>query len=106
MKVKQRNNLVGLVFVHLLLLAYPLISKTTHVHHREGIHHRLATNICFDQPEDFCAVCDFEFYNFVPAQLNKTSVAQESISLFNALAPEASFVPFLQYFSLRAPPVA
>jgi len=105
-KVKHRNNLIRLIFVHLLLLAYPLVSKTLHVHHEEGSHHEFSAHACFDQPEESCPVCDFEFYNFVPSRPIITSVALQNISVCNISAPQAAFVPFTQYFSLRAPPVA
>jgi len=105
-KVKHRNNLIRLIFVHLLLLAYPLVSKTLHVHHEEGMHHEFSAHACFNQPEDFCPVCDFEFYNFVPSQPIITPVALQRISVQNTPAPQAVFVPIIQYFSLRAPPVA
>jgi len=105
-KAKHRNNLIRLIFVHLLLLAYPLVSKTFHVHYAEGIHHEFSAHTCFDQPEESCPVCDFEFYNFVPSQSITTSVALQSISACNIHAPQAAFVPFIQYFSLRAPPAA
>jgi len=105
-KVKHRNNLIRLIFVHLLLLVYPLVSKTFHVHHGEEVHHNFSSNACFDRTEDFCPVCDFEFYNFVPSQPITTSVALQSISVYNTPAPQTVFVPFIQYFSLRAPPIA
>jgi hypothetical protein len=105
-KVKHRNNLIRLIFVHLLLLAYPLVSKTLHVHHREGMHHDFSSHVCFDQPEESCPVCDFEFYNFVPSQPIITSVALQNISVSKLPASQAAFVPFIQYFSLRAPPAA
>jgi len=105
-KVIHQNNLIRLIFVHLLLLAYPLVSKTLHVHHGEGVHHQLASNTCFELPEDFCPVCDFEFYNFVPSTSISFFVAQHLISVYNTPAPQAAYIPFVQYFSLRAPPVA
>jgi len=105
-KRKHRNNLIRLIFVHLLLLAYPLVSKTFHVHHAEGVHHQLSTNTCFNQPEDSCPVCDFEFYNFVPSTSISTFVAQHRISVYNTPVPQAAYIPFIQFFSLRAPPVA
>ncbi|MBV5349135.1 hypothetical protein JZU61_05730 [bacterium] len=104
MKIKHRKNLIRLIFVHLLLLAYPLVSKTLHVHHEEGSHHELSAQACFAQPEEPCPVCDFEFYNFVPSQTIITSVALQSISTCNIPDHQAVFVPFIQYFSLRAPP--
>jgi hypothetical protein len=105
-KAKHRNNLIRLIFVHLLLLAYPLVSKTLHVHHGEEIHHDFSAHVCFDQPEESCPVCDFEFYNFVPSQSIITSVALHTIPVDNSPTTQIAFVPFLQYFSLRAPPVA
>jgi len=105
-KIQNQNNLIRLIFVHLLLLAYPLVSKTLHVHHGEGVHHQLSTNTCFDQPEDSCPVCDFEFYNFVPSTSISIFVAQHRISVYDTPDQQATFIPFVKYFSLRAPPVA
>ncbi|MDD2305455.1 MAG: hypothetical protein PHP53_12210 [Prolixibacteraceae bacterium] len=106
MKRKNRNNLIRLIFVHLLLLAYPLVSKTFHVHHGERISHGFSTCASVDKPEDSCPVCDFEFYNFVPAASNAVLVSQHCISVYNSPDPQAAFIPFINYFSLRAPPVA
>jgi len=105
-KVKYRNNLIRLIFVHLLLLAYPLVSKTLHVHHEEGSHHEFSVHACFAQPEESCPVCDFEFYNFVPSQPITTSVALHTIPVYNSPEPRIAFVQFIKYFSLRAPPAA
>jgi hypothetical protein len=105
-KVKHRNNLIRLIFVHLLLLAYPLVSKTLHFHHGEVAHHKISAQASFDQTEEPCQVCDFEFCNFVPSQPIATSVAIQNISVCNISAPQAAFVPFIQHFSLRAPPSA
>jgi hypothetical protein len=106
MKVKHRNNLIRLIFLHLLLLAYPLVSKTFHVHHNDEVQNHFSANPCFGQVEDFCPVCDFEFYNFVPSQLITVSVAPISISVFDTSAPQAIYLSCKQYFSLRAPPVS
>jgi hypothetical protein len=103
-KAKHQNNLTGLIFVHLLLLAYPLVSKTLHVHHGERTIHEFSANTRFGLPEKSCPVCDFEFYNFVPSQAITTSVALQSIPTCNKPDHQAAFVPFIQYFSLRAPP--
>jgi hypothetical protein len=105
-KAKNRNNLIRLIFVHLLLLSYPLVSKTLHVHHGEEMHHEFSAHAYFDLPKESCQVCDFEFYNFIPTQPIITPVALQKISVHNTPAPQAVFVPFIQYFSLRAPPVA
>jgi len=104
-KVKHRKNLIRLIFIHLLLLAYPLVSMTFHVHHEEGEHHEFSAHACFAQPEESCPVCDFEFYNFVPSQPIATSVGLQIISVCNIPELQAAFVPFIKYFSLRAPPV-
>jgi len=105
-KVKHQNNLIRLIFLHLLLLAYPLVDKTLHVHHGERTIHEFSVNTCFELPENLCPVCDFEFYNFVPSQEIIASVALQSISVHNTPEPQVASIPFFQYFSLRAPPVA
>jgi hypothetical protein len=105
-KIQNRNNLIRLIFVHLLLLAYPLVSKTFHVHHAERVSHALSACASFDQPKDSCPVCDFEFYNFVPSTSISVFVAQHCISVYNTSVPQAAYIPFIHFFSLRAPPVA
>jgi len=105
-KLKQGNNLIRLICVHLLLLAYPLVSKSFHVHHEESAHHEFSAHACFDQPEKSCPVCDFEFYNFVPTQPIFHSVALQDISTCNTPKHQAAYITFILYFSLRAPPVA
>jgi len=105
-KAKHRNNLIRLIFVHLLLLAYPLVSKTIHVHTGEGVHHEFSAHACFNLPEDSCPVCDFEFYNFVPSTSTSIFVAQHCILVHNTSVPQAAYIPFIHFFSLRAPPVA
>jgi hypothetical protein len=105
-KKQNRNNLIRLIFVHLLLLAYPLVSKSLHVHLGERVLHQLSTTTCFELPEDSCLVCDFEFYNFVPSTSISVFVAQHSISVYNTSVPQAAYIPFIHFFSLRAPPVA
>jgi hypothetical protein len=103
-RIKHQNNLIRLIFVHLLLLAYPLVSKTFHVHHDEGEHCECFAYTCFNQPEESCPVCDFEFYNFIPSQLILASVDQHTIPVVNSPALRIVFVPFIKYFQLRAPP--
>jgi len=105
-KVKHQNNLIRLIFIHLLLFAYPLASKTFHVHHSGKVYHEFSAHAGFEQTEDSCPVCDFEFYNFVSAKIVNTVVVQHCISAYKTPPFFAVFVPFFQYFSLRAPPVA
>jgi hypothetical protein len=105
-KRKHQNNLIRLIFVHLLLLAYPLVSKTVHVHHSEPLLHECCASACLDHPENHCPVCDFEFYNFVADHTIQLSVESQILSVFNSPEPPIRYVSFIPYFSLRAPPVA
>ncbi|HEX7585384.1 MAG TPA: hypothetical protein VF373_11895 [Prolixibacteraceae bacterium] len=106
MTKKYRNNFVKLVFLHLLLLTYPLVSKISHVHQGAQIHHVFSGSISFEQPEEFCAVCDFEFYSFIASNPLKAVVYLQSIPVSNSPGPRICFGQIIHYFSLRAPPVA
>ncbi len=106
MKIKHRNNLIRLIFIHLLLLVYPLVSKTIHVHHEKPVHHEFLVQVCFDQPEEICPVCDFEFLNFIPSAEQTVSDTQFIIPVKISPAPHIGHHQFVEYFSLRAPPVA
>lgn len=106
MKRKFRNNLIVVVVLHLLLLAYPLISKTFHVHHGSPHHHEFTTSENIDRTEDPCPVCDFEFYNFISTTPAHHFEAQSVIKIYLNPIPEIVFTPLVRYFSLRAPPIA
>ena len=106
MEIKHRNNLIRLVVIHLLLLVYPLVSKTIHVHHGKLQHHDISNNLCLENPKEFCPVCDFEFYNFVPSTQQIHFIALRIIPVYNSPAPHIGHNQFVNYFSLRAPPIA
>jgi len=89
-----------------LLLAYPLVGKTIHVHHHELFHHNDSSNTCFDQSEESCPVCNFEFYSFIPSTQITTFLALQNIPIHNSPTPEICYGQVINYFSLRAPPVA
>lgn len=104
MKRKFRNNLIVAVVLHLLLLAYPLISKTFHVHHGSHHYHEFTTSEAIECAEGPCPVCDFEFYNFVSTTPEHHFEAQSVIKIYIDPIPEIVFTPLVRYFSLRAPP--
>jgi len=106
MKREFRNNLIKLVTLHLLLLAYPLISKTFHVHHGSHYFHEFSATENIDRTEDPCPVCDFEFYNFISATPAYHFEAQSVVNIYIDPIPEIVFTPIVRYFSLRAPPIA
>ncbi|MDP2338170.1 MAG: hypothetical protein Q8N05_17345 [Bacteroidota bacterium] len=106
MKKRNRNNLIILVVLHLLLLVFPLVSKIGHVHHPAQTHHKFSGAISFDEPEEFCAVCDFEFYSFIVSNPINPVVYLQNIPALNSPEPRIYFAKTPNYFSLRAPPVA
>jgi hypothetical protein len=105
-KAKHRNNLIRLIFIHLLLLAYPLFSKTLHAHQQERAHRVFSLATCIDKPEELCPVCDSEFYNFITSSPTTTFFGLPNFQIYNSPAPRVAFIQNAKYFSLRAPPVA
>ena len=105
-KIRYRRNFSLLIAFHLMLIAYPLISKTVHVHHRENGHHVRSNQIAFEHPDDFCPIYNFEFYSFVSTPLIKAIVFWASIPVYNSPAPEGRYAQMIIHFSLRAPPIA
>jgi len=90
----------------MLLLFYPMISKTVHVHHGELSHFRHSNHQSFSRPEETCTICNFEFFNFVAAEQLTSIIYLKSIPVYNSPEKHIHFVPVLSYFSLRAPPAA
>ena len=105
-KIRYRGNFILLIVFHLMLIAYPLVSKTVHVHHNENGHHLLSGQIAFNHPEDFCPIYNFEFYSFVSTPLIKAAVFWAGIPVCNSPAPHSRYARIINHFSLRAPPVA
>jgi len=105
-KIQYRNNVIKLVFIHLLLLAFPLVSKISHVHHSTQNQHLFSGNVSFENPEDFCQVCDFEFYSYIASDPLTAIIYLQSIPVTNSPEPGRYFGQIISYFSLRAPPVA
>jgi len=103
---RNRNNFIGLAVVHLLLLIYPLISKTVHVHHGELAQFEFTDHQSFSNLKEICPIYNFEFYNFVATGLPASITYLKSIPVYNAPENSIRFVPVVNYFSLRAPPVA
>jgi len=89
-----------------MLLIYPLISKTVHVHQGKLAHFELNEQPAFDQPNDFCPIYNFEFFSFVATEPLTSITYLKSIPVYNSPEKHICFVPVLSYFSLRAPPAA
>ncbi|MFY9151218.1 MAG: hypothetical protein WAO52_04320 [Prolixibacteraceae bacterium] len=106
MHKRNRNSIFSLVIIHLLLLVYPLVSKIGHVHHDLMIHHEHSGTVSFEQPEEICAVCDFEFFYFVPASAFSQVIFLKSLPIHNSPEQKNAALQIIHYFSLRAPPVA
>ena len=105
LRKQYRNNFILLIGFHLALIAYPLVSKTLHVHHKENAQEVSETGQPeFDLPADFCPIYNFEFYNFVSSPKLEAQVFFTGIPVYNSPAPEKHFPRVINYFSLRAPP--
>jgi len=101
-----RINFITLIFAHLLLIAYPLVSKTIHVHHGAMVYHEFSSANCIDQTEDVCQVCNFEFYYFIASNPITTVVYLQTFPLVNTPVKQRYFGQIINYFLLRAPPIA
>ncbi len=102
----RKNKLSILILIHLLLLWYPQLIKSVHVHHGEDscCHHN--HGVSFDVPEEVCPVCDFEFVSFVQAANTQFSAFLPIVQVLSF--PENSEVHVQPHFrlSLRGPPVS
>lgn len=105
---RNRNSILSLVIIHLLLLVYPMVNQIGHEHeHEESLfHHEHSGNISFEQTEETCAVCEFEFLNFVPCNPGSQFVFLKTIPVYNSPEQKNATLQTISYFSLRAPPVA
>ena len=83
-----------------------MVSKTIHVHHGGNVHHEFTVANCFEQTEDVCQVCNFEFYYFIASNPITTIVYLQTFPLVNTHLKQIYFGQIINYFSLRAPPVA
>lgn len=108
MHKRNRNSILSLVIIHLLLLVYPMMNQIGHKHeHEESLfHHEHSDNISFEQAEETCAVCDFKLLNFVPVIPGSHVVFLKTIPVYNSPEQKNATLQTISYFSLRAPPVA
>ncbi|HCY41913.1 MAG TPA: hypothetical protein DHV48_11250 [Prolixibacteraceae bacterium] len=102
----RQNKLSILILLHLLLLWYPQMIKSVHVHHEEDscCHHN--HGVSFDIPEEVCPVCDFEFVSFVQPASTQFSAYLPIVQAL--IIPENTDVYIQPHFrlSLRGPPVS
>jgi len=105
-KNNYRINILTLIFAHLLLIAYPLVSKTIHVHQGGNVHPEFSAIICIEQTEDICPVCNFEFYYFIASNPLTAIVYLQTLPVVNTPIRQIHFGRIINYYSLRAPPVA
>jgi len=105
-KDKSRNNIIILIFIHLLLITYPLVSKTIHGHLEVNFAHEFSNNLLFEQTEDSCSVCNFEFYSFIASNSLITTVYVQTFPVINTPLTQIHVGKIINYFSLRAPPIA
>lgn len=105
-KKRYRKNFSTLVFLHVFLLAFPLISKTVHVHHGLLTHVDYSGQASFHSANEFCPIYNFEFYSFVESTVLTTDELRASAPVYQQPAHRIHFLQLPDYFSLRAPPVA
>jgi hypothetical protein len=104
--MRVQNNLLLLVLIHLLILWYPQMIKSVHVHSNKHVSCHNDHGVSFDTPEKLCTVCDFEFISFIEATQTNLQVCLPEIKIANHPAPESAYPQLLFFFSLRAPPVS
>lgn len=102
----KQNRLPFLLLIHLLLLWYPQIIKSVHVHHNEPVCCLHDHGVSFDAPEILCPVCDFEFISFIGAIPTRLNACLPEIQVADLPVPESAYQHLLFYFSLRAPPIS
>ncbi len=95
-----------LILLHLLLLWYPQMIKSMHVHVHEPVYLLHDHGVSFFNPEEHCPVCDFEFVSFIEADSTKLTICLPEIQVAELSSPESVYTNQLFYFSLRAPPIS
>lgn len=95
-----------MVLIHLLLLLYPQMVKSVHVHHNEPVCFHHDFGVSFEIPDERCPVCDFEFVSFIENSPIRFQVNLPEIKLIDLPVCEAIYTNHLFYFSLRAPPIS
>lgn len=107
-KLKQ-INLQLLVFCHLFMFAYPLVSKTFHEHEAETEEHCCAScdsEPAVDQTATHCPICEYELLNFICEPEFSPSVYRIAYPVAVVLLPETVHTKPTLRLSLRGPPVA
>lgn len=106
----HKNNLFLLVLIQLTLFAYPLVSKSLHVHEIESKQEHCCTHhkgdVSFESQEEACPICEYELVSF----LQETDFSTEAFPfVYPVLTPEcpkATEADPILHFSLRGPPQA
>lgn len=103
---EYRNNLLLPVLMHVLLFIYPTLEKVTHQHEHEHQETQNCTSgsLSLHTPEQDCAVCDFQFVNFIVTSSPQVTVASSAYAVSPTSPTEAGYVASIRYFHLRAPP--
>ncbi len=102
----KQNKLYILILFHLLLLWYPQMVKSLHVHHNEEVCCHHDHGVSFDTAEEPCPGCNFEFVSFIGNSNTRLQVRLPEIKLIDLPVLEAIYTNQLFYFSLRAPPIS
>ena len=102
----KRINIAYLVIIHLLVLFYPQMVKSVHVHHDVSACCRADHGVSVDTRRETCPVCDFEFISFIQTPATRLQVCLPVIQVADFPATESAYPSLHYYLSLRAPPVA
>jgi len=104
--MRKQKNISFPVLTLLFLIFYPGIIKLAHVHHNPNYSSEQGERSVFSQTDEPCAVCDFQFVNFIGSLSELSNVNIQEIVVADNSIPGSSYIRYLTYFSLRAPPEA
>jgi hypothetical protein len=106
MKKRKHINLIFLVFVHLILFTYPMVSKSLHMHEKkeECCTECHQQGPAITQQAETCLICDFELLSFVAEAEFKPTVYPVAFPVLVLTLPEKIHTAPILHFSLRAPP--
>lgn len=104
--IRARFQLSVLVLFHLLLLGYPQLIKTFHVHHHDSVNSLHQQGVLLNVQQDNCPICNFEFISFIKFSASNLKVCLPAVEIEEFIFPHTIYPPVLFHFLLRAPPVA
>ena len=103
--MKNRNiNIAFLALFQLLIFVAPLTIKAGHHHEPEQVSSWPLFSGKTVSKELRCLICSFEFVTYNIPHLSVYFCFQRACPIDLSVSAEKVFMPFLMYFSLRAPP--